>query len=285
MPAAPTADAERYFKELRGDHGRFGRVLALIGRHASALGERPDEAVLELLREAVDYIVNFQNRYHHPREDRMFDRMARKSAEHANALRVLRRDHEQSNRAGQELFAAIDRLRARPASGPARKALARELQTFALQMREHIRREDELMYSNARSILAAADWQAIVRSSPTPPDPLRGLSAAGTSSYAALAHYVAEGEPRAVITTNARHPLAHVIAFGAHATEQGLRFLRLGNRQAREAGQLALLTCMAAIRPQWPAEWYATVMQSVADQLSAADLWAREWRAQLGLDE
>ena len=69
---------EQYLRGLREDHARFSRVLSMIGRDAQRLLDEP-EAVLPLISEAVDYVVNFQNIHHHPREEIMFAKVARAS--------------------------------------------------------------------------------------------------------------------------------------------------------------------------------------------------------------
>lgn len=280
----PAGNGDRFFSDLRGDHARFGRVLALIGRHASVLADRPDDDVVELLHDAVDYIVNFQHRYHHPREDRMFERIAQRSTAHDTALRVLRNDHEQSFKAGQELLADMRRLRTRSARRLPRKALTHSLQRFALDMREHIRREDELMYSSARAVLDRNDWNAIVRSSSNPRDPLRPERGGGTGRYRALARYVAEGEPRVVIGTGPEDPISSAVGLGTQWIDHTLGCLRLVNRQVLQASELGIATCMAAVRPRRPADWCASVVGALNNQTKAANRWIREWRAQLGLD-
>jgi len=278
------ANGDRFFMELRADHARFGRVLALIGRHAPALADRPKEGVLELLHEAVDYIVNFQHRYHHPREDRMFERISRRSPRHDAALSVLRSDHEQSFKTGRELLADLDRLRVEPGSRLPRRALVRRLQRFALDMREHIRREDELMYSSARSLLEAADWNAIARASPNPRDPLRAGRGRSGGRYRALARYVGEGDTEVLVGTGPEHPLASAVALGTNWTDHAIGCVRLINGQSLKAGRLALATWVAVIRPRSPAQWCAAVLGSLTGQCRAANRWAKEWRVRFGLD-
>ena len=67
-----------YLSGLREDHARFSRVLSMIGRDARRIVDETDE-VLPLFEEAIHYIVNFQNVHHHPREEIMFARIARRS--------------------------------------------------------------------------------------------------------------------------------------------------------------------------------------------------------------
>ncbi len=277
------AGANRLFHELRHEHARFGRVLALIGRRARAWADAPDAETQQLLTEAVDYVVDFQNRYHHPREDFLFERIARRSAEHAAALAVLRRDHDKSHRAGQALLRQLRLLERSPGSRANRSALALHLENFARGMRGHIRREDELMYSSASKLLNAADWRALSRSAPTPPDPLLAAAGAISGPYAALAHYVAKGETESRVNTRPSHPLEVVLSHGTQLADRGISCLRLLSRQSREASRLGFSTYAAACRPRLPWNWGAGLARALNEQRLTSVRWIDEWREQLGI--
>ena len=272
------------FHELRQEHARFGRVLALIGRRAATWVDRPDPATLQLLGEAVDYVVNFQNRYHHPREDLVFRRIARRSAGHRAVLAALRRDHAESHQQGQRLLQELRRLEVDPTRRVRRAALARELQSFARNMRGHIRREDELMYSSAAKVLRATDWRALARSRRAPADPLRLARDGKQRRYAALAQYVAEGEAAATVGTRPTKTLEIVLSRWTQLADQGFGCARLLSRQAREAAHLGLASYAAAMRPRLPRSWGANVAASLAAQRRASARWIEEWRAQLGIE-
>ena len=66
------ADAERdLIDRLLKDHRRLSRVLDVMEKLAGT--QRPDE--LDLLGSAVDYIAEYPDAYHHPREDQLFERL------------------------------------------------------------------------------------------------------------------------------------------------------------------------------------------------------------------
>jgi hemerythrin-like domain-containing protein len=269
------------FLGLRHEHARFGRVLALIGRRAPTLVDAPDAATLELLEQAIAYIVSFQNRYHHPREDLVFKRIARRSNMHRAALERLRRDHEESHRAGQNLLKHLRLSAEDPGSRARREDLAHELAGFARNMRGHIRREDELMYSSARTVLAAADWQAIARSGRTPPDPLR-KRAGSKSLYPALARYVTEGEQEAEVSMQPSQPVGRAVARATQLADRGITCLRLLVRQSREARRLGCATYAVAVKPGWPAPYRASLTKALRALRRASVRWIEEWRLQIG---
>jgi hemerythrin-like domain-containing protein len=272
------------FYELRLEHARFGRVLALIGRRAGAWVDAPDAKTLQLLSESVDYIVNYQNRYHHPREERMFERIARRSADHAVSLAALRRDHDESLRAGQGLLRQLRRFEERPGSRVRRAELSQQLQDFARNMRGHIRREDELMYSSAPRVLRAADWRDLARSKPAPRDPLRTGPGAAAGSYSALAQYVATGEAEAHVVTRPSRPVEQALSRGTQLADQGITCLRLVSRQFREASELGFSTYAAAVRPRLPRDWSASLAKALNDQRAASARWLEEWKTHFGVE-
>lgn len=269
------------FLGLRHEHARFGRVLALIGRRAPTLVDAPDAATLELLEQAIAYIVSFQNRYHHPREDLMFARIARRSSVHRAALDQLRRDHEESYRAGQSLLRYLRRLAEDPGDRARREDLAHKLAEFARNMRGHIRREDELMYSPARTVLVAADWQAIARSGRTPPDPLQ-QRAGSKSPYPALARYVTEGEQEVQVGMHPSQPFGRAVTRATQLADRGITCLRLLARQSREARRLGCATCSVAVKPGWPAPYRASLTRALRALRRASVRWVEEWRLQIG---
>jgi hemerythrin-like domain-containing protein len=269
------------FLGLRHEHARFGRVLALIGRRAPTLIDAPDAATLELLEQAVAYVVSFQNRYHHPREDLMFKRIARRSSVHRAALDRLRRDHEETHRAGLNLLRHLRLSAEEPANRARREDLAHKLADFAREMRGHIRREDELMYSSARTILVAADWRAIARSGLTRPDPLQER-AGSESPYPALARYVTAGEQEVQVSMHPSQRCGRALARATQLTDRGITCLRLLVRQSREARRLGCATYAVAVKPRWPAPYRAGLTRALRTLRRASVRWIEEWRMQMG---
>lgn len=273
----------RLFSELKADHARFGRVLALIGRHAPTLATERNAELVALLGEAVDYIANFQNTYHHPREERMFERMAKRSSEYAKILSDLRKDHEESSRAGQRLLALLNSVSKDPGDVVRLERLALSLESFARAMRLHIHREEELMYSRAPEMLDENDWRVIARGSPTPRDPLGQRHDARGQRFRALARYVAEGEERVLVSTRSSSSTSRIVDVAIRWIEQSVQCSRLVWRQAKQARELGFAT-LAAFAPQAPAAWWAAVRDALNSEVDSSLRWMGEWRKQLGGD-
>jgi len=227
---------EQYLRGLREDHARFSRVLSMIGRDAHRLLDEP-EAVLPLFSEAVDYVVNHQNVHHHPREEIMFAKVADASEALAGMSAHLTHEHELTDRAGDELLAALDRASHASSNRSTRQELARQLERFARSMRGHIAQEEEILYSEAWDSLSPADWNDLAASAPDP------LDRDQDDRYPLLADYVSGGRTHSTVQLDSS-PLGEAVESGLEQLSAVTR--RLGTvtatvrRQQREACELTL---------------------------------------------
>jgi hemerythrin-like domain-containing protein len=187
--------AESYVGELRADHARFSRVLSMLGRDARRLEDEP-KTVLPLLREAVDYIVNFQNKHHHPREEVMFARITEKSASLATPAARLTKEHMALGRAGKSMLTLLKDASGAEKGNKSRQQLAHKLEKFARDMRAHINQEEQLLYSQVWTELDEQDWEQLVDADPGA-DP---LGATDDKRYPLLTRYVLEGAPHSEVS-------------------------------------------------------------------------------------
>lgn len=270
-------NGEAYLKGLREDHARFSRVLSMIGRDARLLVDDP-ETVLPLFSEAVDYVVNFQNVYHHPREEVMFARIAEKSEALAAAAGALSREHQATARGGEELLSMMAAVSPGQAHRPDREQLARRLERFARSMRRHIRQEEEILYSQAWVELARADWDALAGSQ-VAADP---LEVSEDGRYPLLAGYVGEGRTRSTVSLESS-PLGTVLESGleqvyAVAGRFGL-INRTLKRQTLEACALSRksIRAMPMVPVMQPQTALRVGLESAGAFGRAYGRWLKEW--------
>lgn len=224
--------SEAYMKELREDHGRFSRILSMIGRDARRLEDEP-KSVLPLFAEAIEYVVGFQNVYHHPREEIMFAKIAEKSASFATIAAALSREHLATDDAGEALLSMMKNVSAAPSRRPEREELARKLEDFARLMRRHISKEEELLYSQAWAELAAEDWQDLA-DSVSAVDPLEGTQ---ESRFPLLAEYVSQGRKHSDVSMDGG-TLGKAVASGLKQADKIGLIHRTMKQQRREAWAL-----------------------------------------------
>jgi len=155
--------AQIFLARLRLDHARLSRVLREVEVQRVRLASEP-VAARAVLGEALEYLVEYQHRHHHPREDRLFGRLALVRGDLEAELRGLRHEHEAGANRAREL---ADRVQSR-----ADTRIARELQTYVDDMRDHMRHEERaVIYAGAEPWLTGAEWQAVAATA-VPDDPL-----------------------------------------------------------------------------------------------------------------
>ncbi len=265
--------SEEYMRELREDHGRFSRILSLIGRDARLLVDEPD-TVLPLFAEAIDYVVNFQNVYHHPREEIMFAKVAEKSKRLSEAAAALSREHNGTAQAGEELLTLLESVSSDSSHRADRTQLSQKLEGFARSMRKHISKEEELLYSQAWAELSAEDWDTLMESV-TAIDPLEDDE---ESRYPLLAEYVSEGRTHNNVSIDGG-PWGELLESGMKQADQLKLIGRTMRQQHREACALTLKSMRAMpVIPMLQPEVSIRVTSESAVEFGRAYMrWLREW--------
>ena len=67
--------ASTILQTLHQGHANHLQLLSLVETEAGKLDDVSDRADFELLSLALEYCSDFPNRYHHPKEDRIFERL------------------------------------------------------------------------------------------------------------------------------------------------------------------------------------------------------------------
>lgn len=275
--------SEHYLRGLREDHARFSRVLSMIGRDARRLVDEP-EAVLPLFSEAVDYVVHYQNIHHHPREETMFAKVADMSGTLAGTAAQLSEEHEGTDRAGEELLAAMNRASSASSERSERQDLARQLERFARSMRGHIAQEEEILYSEAWERLSPADWDDLAASAPDP------LGCAQDDRYPLLAEYVSAGQTHSHVRLDPS-PFDEAVESGLEQLSALTRQLgsvtATARRQQREACELTLesmreMPIVPMLRPRRALQASVETAQAFT---TASVRWLGEWRGVVGASD
>jgi len=157
--------------ELRRDHANFTRLLDLLEQELATLGEggTPD---FELMLDMVDYIENYPDMIHHPREDLIFSYYLERHDEKADAVKAMMREHRDLKAMTDELNEEIDGL-LHDAIVP-RERLARQLREFIRVQRRHLEREEADLFPLVERRLDPGDWERIEAVLPDKDDPLFG---------------------------------------------------------------------------------------------------------------
>lgn len=144
---------------LSSEHRIIERVLDAMENKVLNLGSGPFPK--EFFEQALDFFANFADRCHHGKEEqRLFPALKQRGIpEQGGPIGVMLYEHSQ----GRAHLEAIRNNLAAAAQGDA-KALGtvrREAMSYIILLRQHIQKEDHILFAMARSVLTPADVERL----------------------------------------------------------------------------------------------------------------------------
>lgn len=121
-------------KMLVTEHVLIKRLLALIPQLSVGL-DLTASAVQTALRDTVDFIRSYADRYHHAKEE---DILFKYFDAKADILQVMLADHDSARGHARGVLAALERLSA--------AEVAEHLNAYRELLTQHIKKEDEILY-------------------------------------------------------------------------------------------------------------------------------------------
>jgi hemerythrin-like domain-containing protein len=155
---------------LRVDHGRLSRVLREIDVQQARLQGEPESAC-PVLAEAMRYLLHYQHAFHHPREDRLFERIVARAPQLGREMRVLIREHRGGLRQAERLVADLTHATSAELRRRTGARLAGRLAEYVAHTHNHIRREEAAFYAQSERVLEDSDWAALLADT-RPEDPM-----------------------------------------------------------------------------------------------------------------
>ncbi|MBI5277189.1 MAG: hemerythrin domain-containing protein [Burkholderiales bacterium] len=153
------------------EHTYFTRLLALLQEQVDvfAAGEVPN---YQLMLDILDYLHDWGDQYHHPREDEAFRRMMLRNPGREPLLRRLMQEHRVINRAGDALRTLLEE--ALDDAMVSRAEIEVAAATYLVYYGNHIAKEEEDVMPGAAQDLTQADWKAVFEAARGGHDPLFG---------------------------------------------------------------------------------------------------------------
>jgi hemerythrin-like domain-containing protein len=142
--------------DLRTDHRAIERMLAILEAAAERI-EHGERVQPDVFRQGVDFVRNFADRCHHAKEEEnLFPRMeARGVPRDGGPIGVMLFEHEQGRAFAWAIAAAIDAYEADgQAAAP---VIAENARGYVDLLRQHIMKEDNVLFPMADRVLSAAD--------------------------------------------------------------------------------------------------------------------------------
>lgn len=154
-------------KALRAEHRHIATIMQLLADQLKSI-EEGQLVDTHVVYEIMDYMVTWPDRYHHPREDLIYGRVAELDSKAADEVDTLQRDHDQTAARGRKILREIERWREGEVSGTVVVKLGRE---YIDHMYEHMNVEEKVVFPHIESVLSNDDWRDL-----TEDDQLRAVS-------------------------------------------------------------------------------------------------------------
>jgi hemerythrin-like domain-containing protein len=157
---------------LRAEHRHIAGIMQLFSEQLDAVanGEMVDTQVIY---EVMDYMVQWPDRFHHPREDLIYGRVAELDATAADSVDSLQREHDDMAIKGKEMLEAIAGWREGRVAG---SEVVEQGRRYVQRMYGHMRSEEELVFPQIAAILGYDDWRELIQADRLRPvrDPVFG---------------------------------------------------------------------------------------------------------------
>lgn len=158
-------------KSWHEEHMYFKRLLALLQREVDvfATGEAPNYA---LMLDIIDYLRDYADQYHHPREDAVFERLVRHQPDRELPVVRLQQEHRVIANAGTTLHRLLEEVQSDALLSRSEVEVAAA--TYLVYYGNHIAHEEEDILPLAARALTADDWREATAAAPAGNDPLFG---------------------------------------------------------------------------------------------------------------
>lgn len=158
---------------LHTDHINFSRLLILLDQQLEVLkeGGLPD---FELMMDTIDYLQNYADLYHHPREDLIFRFFLERSDVAREAIDELILQHRALWESTNQLRLAIDGIL--HGEIVPRSDFIDQLGTYLHEQRQHLNAEEGYILPLLKQAFSVEDWAELTDALPFRADPLFGPS-------------------------------------------------------------------------------------------------------------
>jgi hemerythrin-like domain-containing protein len=147
-------------EELMQEHRVIERVLTALERAATRLSKGQD-VYLRFFAGTTVFIKNFADGYHHQKEEGiLFPAMIENGlSRETGPVAVMLAEHEEGRRLTQKMRQSLERLQG--CEDPARNELVQNATGYIKLLRQHIYKEDNILFPMADKVIPADQQQQI----------------------------------------------------------------------------------------------------------------------------
>jgi len=150
---------------LQDEHRAISAVCGLIERLADSCRS---EADLGLIRLALEYLRDYPEWHHHPREERLFALAVERDPLLERVFEKVIEEHDVLPHDTTHLIKKLDAT----VDDHGRAELARSIKAYVAEQRKHIEREDREIFPRLRGLLDDQAWALPARDPSLPADPV-----------------------------------------------------------------------------------------------------------------
>lgn len=161
----------RVLDTLRDEHRNFSRLLEILTRQI-ALFEKAEEPDYDLVEKIVEYLGNFPDSSHHPKEDLLYQKLCAADQQTAHLMGDLEAEHVKLAKLTAGFSTKLKNVLLD--SEQPRSEFIEAANEFVDFFRSHIMLEELRFFPAALRALSQADWKEIEDSLAQADDPLFG---------------------------------------------------------------------------------------------------------------
>lgn len=154
---------------MHQDHVNVSRILDLIETEVDC-ARNEDMPNVELLEDAMRYLINYADLVHHPKEDSMFAKLVQNEPDVAEQVDVLRQEHETLARLGSEFLEIVKAVEY--SDFVLREEVIKRGVEYVETLRSHMDAEEVGPLKRARTSLTTEDLREIDAAYASARDPL-----------------------------------------------------------------------------------------------------------------
>jgi hemerythrin-like domain-containing protein len=143
---------------LLEEHRNIDRLL-LVLEHELEVFDRSEEPDYEILRAIIEYFQDYPEDCHHPKEDMVFEKLKMRDPAAASRIGDVEAEHEIETERLRKLVEAVEEILA--GREFLRQTFHDVVNDFIKHQRQHMDKEERLLFPAAVQRLRPEDWAAI----------------------------------------------------------------------------------------------------------------------------
>jgi len=157
--------------QLYLDHHHIQRLLHCLNKEVDCYDFNSKRAAdLAVILSALDYIVSYPGKWHHPAEDIIFNHLLEKDIKESPLIEQLKNEHKEIALETDKLLELFDMV-ANDCIVTADELLG-STRHFITTQRQHVEKENEFIYPLVDKLFTAEEWEVIESKLNIQSDPL-----------------------------------------------------------------------------------------------------------------